>query len=65
MDKLKSCPFCGGNAKLNHYIDDDMKRSQVACQKCGTRGENFTISTEYSSDGKAIAFWNRREGDTE
>ena len=49
-DKLKSCPFCGGEAELaivklwNH----------VYCKNCHSR------TTMYSSEEQAIEAWNNR-----
>lgn len=50
MEKLKPCPFCGGEAKLsfkdvefygmNCYGDKKIKyRVQVICNKCHSRGK--------------------------
>lgn len=50
MEKLKCCPFCGGDAEiksslLNHWIK---------CLKCGIETKTKLCKKE------AIAAWNRR-----
>ena len=60
--KLKPCPFCGGQGKLetaginNNY-------SFVKCKECGAGSRTFKISNEYCSDEKAAEAWNRRVDD--
>ena len=49
-DKLKSCPFCGSEAKLY----EGARLCRVYCSKCG-------ISTEmFRNLGKCVETWNRR-----
>ena len=52
--KLKNCPFCGGEAKLDNYM-----KWWVVCKKCRITSRFFE-SEEY-----AIEAWNRRVGETE
>ena len=33
-DKLKECPFCGGEAKIDTAIVDGFKMAYVSCKKC-------------------------------
>ncbi len=49
-EKLKRCPFCGGEAKLRHY----RLAHAVWCNtcRCGTADEG--------TPHKAIVAWNRR-----
>lgn len=49
MDKLKPCPFCGGEAEIAH------SRNYYAwCDKCETRG-NW-----HATEAEAIEAWNTR-----
>lgn len=53
-DKLKPCPFCGGQAKvsLQHYDCDN--NYVVTCINCETSG--WTVAGE----SNAISWWNHR-----
>ena len=57
--QLKPCPFCGGEAKLDHLI----KSSIVWCKDCRASTKSIEFSPEYSSDEKVIEAWNRRVND--
>ena len=61
---LRPCPFCGGDAKLDHYAGDryagEVTLSFIRCKKCGAITYKYRMSTDYSSDEKAIEAWNRR-----
>lgn len=59
MAELKPCPFCGGDAQLEH-IHDGFGYSYVRCKKCGVESVKFIKSFEVSSDKEAVEFWNRR-----
>ena len=59
MAELKPCPFCGGEAKLEHL----MKSSIVYCGSCMASSKSIEFSPEYASDEKAIEAWNRRAED--
>ncbi len=50
MDKLKSCPFCDGNAAL----DRGVQHTGVICLDCGVRTEWYILRVE------AVDAWNRR-----
>lgn len=50
MDKLKPCPFCGGEAKRN---DDLQNWGDIFCSNCGCHMAEGNI-------GKAIKTWNTR-----
>lgn len=66
MDKLKTCPFCGGEAQVTIYGISDRTYS-VHCQSCfammgheertwsGLRGKLF-----YSTEEEAVDAWNKR-----
>jgi len=61
--ELKPCPFCGGEAKAD-YCDLVTHGStsihwHVYCKSCRIKTERFTESDSYQ---RAIAAWNRRDG---
>lgn len=57
MDKLKPCPFCGGEAG---FIEPIYVRSEadypyvIECSQCGIQ------TSIYNNQDQAIAAWNRR-----
>lgn len=60
MEKLKKCPFCGGNAVV--HIDDGVR---VVCRECGATSK--CLVDGYSNGkpngsalGTVIKAWNRR-----
>lgn len=57
-DKLKPCPFCGGEAAYSEtnpsHIGDD-NGFMVYCKKCYTES-----SYDFQTRENAIAAWNRR-----
>jgi len=58
-NKLRSCPFCGGNAEADgpkEKIIAGFKIARVGCKNCGVSTPNF-----YTQD-EAIHFWNNRAG---
>ena len=63
MSELKSCPFCGGDAQLDHSQVGFGVYSKVRCIKCHCSTKNFGISTKVSSDELAIEAWNKRVGE--
>ena len=61
MDKIKPCPFCGGNARISSDTEAT-KDSQgrlwaftVVCDKC-CASSGLTFKPE-----RAVEAWNRRE----
>lgn len=56
-EKLKPCPFCGGEAELKstNYF------SVVKCKGCRVSGPVAKISVEYCANDKAAESWNRRK----
>lgn len=62
-EKLKPCPFCGGEAEISKEQFDDKDTSYVMCKKCAARGEFFFVSAKYASNEKAVKAWNRRTSD--
>ena len=58
-DKLKPCPFCGGEAQcVTHHLYGKVRGYSVACSY-GCCEQTVT----YSSKQGAIKSWNRRKGD--
>ena len=60
MEKLKPCPFCGGEAKIVHG-ELGRNGSRVICKNCYCSTDFVSISTRYSCDEKAAEAWNKRE----
>ena len=57
MTSLKSCPFCGGKARL--FAGDGVR---VICSKCYATTMILTDNMEYESNAveTVIEKWNRR-----
>ena len=54
-EKLKSCPFCGGEAKLySRAIDWLLSEHLVRCKKC------HCITDTYDTKEEATEAWNKR-----
>lgn len=56
MNKLKPCPFCGGEAHLYTAYDYSNK---VQCDKCGCG------TMHYKDEKEAVRKWNRRVNQNE
>lgn len=56
-DKLKACPFCGGNASIYEVSADgeDFAGYIVSCDDCGCS------TTAYDFKDDAVLCWNKRE----
>ena len=56
-EKIKECPFCGGNADTVRYWNEkgDVVRWAVVCHGC------FGCMNNCQTEEEAIAFWNRRK----
>lgn len=68
MDKLKPCPFCGGDAALEVFDGRYGPLVYAACEICGASSKHFRIgSKEDPWEGKparqAAHFWNQRAGE--
>ena len=60
MDKLKPCPFCGGEAEtvtIGIFFDVDYSYG-IKCTRC-----HACSSMRCGSEKKAIEAWNRRVGE--
>lgn len=61
--ELKPCPFCGGDAEIEHYANQFLgviNYARVKCQKCGAKGPAFRLAMDYAADEKAADGWNGR-----
>lgn len=52
-DKLRECPFCGGEA-FEYYSGSQLEFCEVVCKECGCRSKRNT-------EAEAIAAWNNRK----
>lgn len=60
MYKLKSCPFCGGEAKLYKVSSFTLRDGYyVGCTKCNT------VQLDCNHKERAVAAWNARAGEKE
>lgn len=63
-EKLMPCPFCGGEAVLQHGGCGDFKKADgmafVRCADCGSIGQKIKIAYNYCADDEAVKAWNRR-----
>ena len=65
MDELepRPCPFCGGEAIVNEFIDSDGKDSckccVVICKNCGCQTQRYEYFLGITKRN-AIEAWNRR-----
>lgn len=70
-DKLKPCPFCGGEAEIKNFDGYHRYANGVVdfiqCKKCGGRTREYYthIKTEIDMRQEAIKAWNRRTNDKE
>ena len=56
-EKLKSCPFCGGEAKINRIVNTFYQYARYfsSCTRCSAESKVFETEQE------AIEAWNTRE----
>ena len=64
-EKLKPCPFCGGEARVDRYNDEycrDYYLFFTRCQDCKVRTPEIHSHIDDSSGAyeRAIKVWNRR-----
>ena len=61
--KLRSCPFCGGDAELkekDYAMIGHKVQAYVRCKVCGATSNYFSENIAYCANEKAIGAWNRR-----
>jgi Lar family restriction alleviation protein len=56
-EKLKHCPFCGGNAERFNYMREGILWSEIQCCECGAE---ITRGDKRDPRKIAIAAWNTR-----
>ena len=54
--KLRSCPFCGGEAVIEHNSEYDNEGYAVRCSECGIESPDNRFCNEH----EAAQWWNRR-----
>ena len=65
MEGLKTCPFCGGSARISYGKDFGDLYAFAMCNICGMRSRRqyFVAELKESMDAaetRAAALWNRR-----
>ena len=59
--ELKSCPFCGGEAKIKHI--DDACLCYAICTKCYATAQGFFNYPGNNGEEKSVHAWNIRVGE--
>lgn len=61
MDNIKSCPFCGGPARMALFASDEENSYEgfVYCTKCRNRTDKAGGALETVTNN-VIGAWNRR-----
>ena len=54
-ERLKPCPFCGGEAKVAHEYTEEWKLEYVMCFRCGCSTPSAI------SEDTVIQIWNTRK----
>lgn len=58
IEKLKPCPFCGGEGRIFHEPGSD--HVAIVCQNCRSRTLVQTSDTIHKRIERAVAWWNMR-----
>jgi hypothetical protein len=58
--QLKTCPFCGGEARLQHDTSSDYQSQWSWLVLCTNINDCWITGREFDTPGEAIAFWNTR-----
>lgn len=64
IEKLKSCPFCGGEAKIEDWTCAYEIGTSIRCSTCGAAIHEGIEDGDGCHD-RAVKAWNRRAQDTE
>lgn len=63
MDKLKPCPFCGGEALLEPYRARKGYEASIQCNQCLCSMSTITYDKEETAIEDVVKAWNRRVND--
>ena len=58
-ERIKRCPFCGGEAKVENLVD----HVWIECRKCGAKSDSVRNSPYHASAEVALEKWNARMSD--
>lgn len=66
-DRLKPCPFCGGEAEMHQAHDPDGPNDQGYYVECGKCGASTNLRFSCGEDARPLLMeqWNRRTKDAE
>lgn len=63
MEKIKPCPFCGGEARINYERipgEDRGYWAQIICNVCHGRSGGVWAGSYNAAERKEVKAWNRR-----
>lgn len=63
-EKLKNCPFCGGEGRIRSGAFFTCI-AEVRCEQCGVRTMEYKSASSEDAKLQAIGAWNRRATDGE
>ena len=65
-NKLKPCPFCGGEASIHTYVNGNAPVAHVRCEKClAETVHKRDIECDGENIEHVIFLWNRRVTDAD
>jgi len=62
-EKLKPCPFCGGKARLNHWVENGGYHGYIYCLQCKNRTMLYVSKLKKTMVNQLTEVWNKREED--